>query len=131
MTLTGWSIYQASKGTSAVTDRDYYSHGLRFNKTLLERKTAESLGWSVTTELKSRTLVFQLMDKDGLPVREANGVLEIYISETSSSVRFPLSDAGSGSYQINLSEQVSGERTARIEFERNGARISKQLLLNL
>lgn len=131
LTLTTWSIYQASQGTSAVTDRDYYSHGLRFNQTLLERKAAESLGWSITTDLAGRTLSFQLNDKLGAPVSQATGILEIFISESSSSMRFPLKHTGSGRYLIDLPESVAGERTARLEFERDGARISKQLLLNL
>jgi nitrogen fixation protein FixH len=129
--LTTWSIYMAGQGTSAVTDRDYYSHGLRFNETLLERKAAESLGWLVTTELRGHTLHFHLRDKNGTPVLEARGNLEIFFPGASTSVRLPLVNIGSGRYQINLPDKVSGEMSAHLEFERDGARISKQLLLNL
>ncbi len=129
--LTTWSIYRASQGTSAVTDRDYYSHGLRFNETLLERKVAESLGWIVSTELQGHTLIFHLKDKNEAPVLEARGTLEIFLKDVSSSVRLPLVNIGPGKYQINLSEKVSGEMAARLEFERDGARISRSLLLNL
>ena len=131
ITLTTWSIYQASQGTSAVTDRNYYSHGLRFNKTLLERKAAETLGWSVDTQLEGRTLSFELKDKHGAPVYGAKVNLEIFISEASSSITLPLMHSGPGLYQINLPETVTGERAARLEIERDGARMHKRLLLNL
>lgn len=128
--LTSWSIYRASKGTSAVTDREYYSHGLRYNETLLERKAAESLGWTVKSAIQDQTLSFLLTDREGKPVTEANGTLELFIKKKASTIRLPLFHTGSGNYQVTIPEVISGEMNARLEFEQNGVRLSKQLLLN-
>jgi len=129
--LTAWSIYRANKGTSAVTDREYYSHGLRYNESLIERKAAEALGWRVKSTIEGHTLAFFLENREGEPVRKASGALELFIKKKSSRIRLPLAHTDPGVYQVNIPEDISGEITAKLEFEKNGARLSKQLLLNL
>ena len=131
LVLTAWSIYKATQGTSAVTDRNYYSHGLRYNETLLEKKAAQSQGWVIKTQLDGHILKFELIDKAGSPVMSARGTLELLLSGKSTSIRFPLTHIGSGVYQVSLDEDLSGEMTARIEFDKDGARLNRQLLLNL
>jgi len=75
--------------------------------------------------------VFRLSDKDGQPVRSAAGALFLYLPEQASSTRFPLQEIAAGVYQLALSTNMTGEMSARLEFERNGAYIHRQLLLNL
>ena len=62
---------RAAEAKPQVTDADYYSKGLRYTSTLLEKKAAAVLGWTVSTELKGRTLLFHLSDKQGQPVSAA------------------------------------------------------------
>ena len=126
-----WSAMRASDSAPQVTDADYYSKGLRYTSTVLEKRAAAVLGWRVDTQLSGRTLQLQLSDKEGQPVRSANGVIAIYMRDRGESMRFSLEEAGAGIYQLHLTDSMSGEMTARVEFERDGARLSRQLLLNL
>ena len=127
--LTAWSIYRAGQETSAVTDRDYYSHGLRYNETMLERKAAESLGWSTAIELTGTGLVIRLRDKHDQPVAGAVGVLTLFSTSQEPVLTIPLSEATTGHYAALLPAGRRGELPAEISFERDGARLSKRLLL--
>lgn len=75
--FTAWSFYRAVHGTSAVIDADYYSHGLRYNQTLLERQAAASLGWQAVPHLEGRLLSIQLRDHDQQLVTDAQGSLTL------------------------------------------------------
>lgn len=127
----GWSAMRAAESGPEVTDADYYSKGLRYTSTILEKKAAETLGWTVSTELSGRSLVFNLKNKHGQPVKEANGVLDLFIPEQGKSVQYPLQEIADGVYLLALKDSMNGEISARLEFEFNGARLSRQLLLNL
>lgn len=126
-----WSAMRASDSGPQVTDADYYSKGLRYTSTILEKRAAATLGWRVETQLSGRTLQLHLSDKDGQPVSSAKGVISIYIRTRGESVLFPLKEVSAGTYQLKLSDSMTGEMAARVEFERNGARLNRQLLLNL
>ena len=127
--LTAWSIYRAGHETSAVIDRAYYSHGLRYNKTMLERKAAESLGWKATIELTGTGLVISLRDKHDQPVAGAEGVVTLFSTSQEPVVTIPLSEATTGYYAARLPAGRHGEIPAEISFERDGARLNKRLLL--
>ncbi|MBW2689646.1 MAG: FixH family protein [Deltaproteobacteria bacterium] len=126
-----WSGMRAVNLGPQVTDPDYYSKGLKYSSTLVEKRAAMVLGWTVSTRLVGRTLQFSLSDKQGQPVRAAKGALFMYLPESESSIRFPLQEVDAGLYQLNLTTNMTGEMTARLEFERDGARLNRQLLLNL
>jgi len=126
-----WSALRAADRGPQVTDADYYSKGLRYSSTMLEKRAATVLGWKVSTRLIGRTLEFRLNDKDGQPVKSAAGALFLYLPEQASSARLPLQETAAGVYQLALSTNMTGEMSARLEFERDGAYINRQLLLNL
>ena len=126
-----WSAMRAADMGPQVTDADYYSKGLRYSSTMLEKRAATVLGWKVSTRLIGRTLEFRLNDKDGQPVRSAAGALFLHLPEQASNRRFPLQEIAAGVYQFALSTNMTGEMSARLEFERNGAYLHRQLLLNL
>ena len=126
-----WSAMRAADQGPQVTDANYYSKGLRYTSTLLEKQAAATHGWEVSTQLIRRTLQYQLSDKKGQPVRSANGILSLYLQEEASSIRFPLQEIEPGLYQLKLTSRMTGEMSARLEFEREGARLNRQLLLNL
>ena len=127
--LTAWSIYRASQDTSAVTDRDYYSHGLRYNKPMLERKAAASLGWTTAIELTGSGIVISLKDKLGQPVAGAVGELTLFSTNQEPAMTIPLTEATAGYYAARLPAGRHGELSAEINFDRNGARLNKRLLL--
>jgi nitrogen fixation protein FixH len=126
-----WAAMRAVESGPEITDADYYSKGLKYTSTLLEKQAATVLGWKVSTQLVGRSLQFHLSDKEGQPIRSAKGTLSLYLQETESSSRFPLQEIDPGLYQLNLTASMTGEMSARLEFEREGARLSRQLLLNL
>lgn len=126
-----WAAMRAADSGPEVTDADYYSKGLRYTSTILEKKAASSLGWHVSTKLAGRTLFFSLQDKEGQPVRSAKGTLAIYLPDSDGAIKFPLQETKTGVYMLKLRENLSGEISARLEFEQDGARLNRQLLLNL
>lgn len=131
LVFSAWSAMQAAQLGPQVTDADYYSKGLKYNDTLIEKRAAAALGWKVTTRLVGRTLEFQVSDKHGLPVRGAKGNLFLYLPASAASVHLPLQEIEDGSYQLHLTTSMTGEMTARLDFERDGARLNRQMLLNL
>jgi nitrogen fixation protein FixH len=126
-----WSAFQASGLGSKVTDADYYSKGLKYNTTMVEKRAAEVLGWSLETRLDGRTLEFHLTDQDGGEVDRAVGTLYLAIPGTAENIRLPLQEVASGHYRVNLADSINGSIQARLELERDGARLNRQLLLNL
>lgn len=126
-----WSAMRASDSGPQVTDADYYSKGLRYTSTVLEKRAAAVLGWRIDTQLSGRTLRLHLSDKEGQPVSSAKGVIAIYMRNWGETISFPLQEVSAGTYQMHLTDSMTGEMTARVEFERNGVRLNRQLLLNL
>jgi nitrogen fixation protein FixH len=129
--LMGWSIFLASQRTSAVIDRDYYSHGLRYNETLLERRAAASLGWTTSTRLNGRNVIIQLRDREHAPVSRAQAVLNMLATAHQPARQLALQEIEPGTYQGELPEDLHGEQPVDILFNLAGARLSKHLLLSL
>ena len=128
--LTAWSILRARHETSAITDQDYYTHGLRYNETQLEKKAAETLGWSIDIKLIDNVMQVRLMDRNNEPVTAANGFIVIFSNNKSNRDRLPFLETKEGVYELTLEGNFKGSLHAQLEFERNGARLNKQLLLN-
>ena len=125
-----WSAFQAAGLGSKVTDADYYSKGLKYNTTQVEKKAAEVLGWKLETKLDGRTLEFHLMDQEGGEVGRAVGTLYLAIPGMAENVHLPVQETSSGYYRVNLGDNINGTIQARLELEREGARLNRQLLLN-
>ncbi|BCR03414.1 hypothetical protein DESUT3_04830 [Desulfuromonas versatilis] len=131
LTLTAWSVYRASTRGSAVTDPGYYSHGLRFNDSLLERQAAEGLGWSVATAVQDGWIRVRLSGRDGLPVAGGAGEVVIFRVRTGSETRLVLHELSPGEYGAPLPGGLRGEFPAEMSLGRDGARVSRRLQLNL
>lgn len=129
--LSAWSFLRAARGGSAVTDADYYSHGLRYNQTLLERNAAATLGWHAVATLAGSQLQVTLRDHARQPVTTASGALILLGGPRGETLRLPLAEASAGVYFGTLPQGLSGEHTAQVEFEHAGARLSQRLLLSL
>jgi len=129
--FSAWSAFQAAGLGSKVTDTDYYSKGLKYNTTQVEKRAAEVLGWNVETMLDGRVLEFRLTDDEGKEVHQAVGSLYLAIPGAAENIHLSLQEINPGQYQVNLDDNINGTIQARLELEREGARINRQLLLNL
>jgi nitrogen fixation protein FixH len=128
--VTGWSVYRSATGVSAVTDRHYYSHGLRHNDSLVERKAAESLGWQVAVSLQNGYLASQWTGKDGQPVAGGDARLVIP-ARNRSDITLQLTEGAAGRYGADLPGELQGEIQAMLTFSHGGATLRRPLLLNL
>ena len=126
--FTAWSFYRAVHGTSAVIDADYYSHGLRYNQTLLERGPPTSLGWQAVPHLEGRLLSIQLRDHDQQLVTDAQGSLTLLGTGSPPDGALGLREVEPGLYRAELPAGLRGEQTAEIVFQRDGARLTRRLL---
>lgn len=131
LSLTAWSFHRAAREASAVTDSDYYGHGLRFDQTQLERKKAASLGWDAQATLSGRQLRVTLRDRRQRPVTNAAAELTLAAVSGRPAVRLPLKEDAEGIYSAPLPPALRGEQSAQVDFELDGARLSKRLLLSL
>lgn len=129
--FSGWSARQAATRGSQIADPDYYSKGLKYNGTRVEERAAASQGWQLTTSIRGHLLSFELSDNAGAFIPLATGQLTLYLSEQKEVLRLPTEETQPGHYQLNLPVEITGSAQARIEFELQGARISRQLLVNL
>ncbi len=126
-----WSAWQAANHGSQVTDRDYYSKGLRYTSTLLEKRAAEVLGWTLTTRISGRDLDFHMADAEKNRVSGARGTLHLYLPGDANGRLFALQEPAAGIYRLTLPAGLQGTLRARVMFERDGALLSRQLQLNL
>ena len=126
-----WSGFRAAGLGSRVTDADYYSKGLKYNTTQVEKRAAEVLGWSLETRLQGRAIEFRLADREGRGIMHATGSLYLAVPGAAENVHLPLQESASGIYQVRLDDSITGTIQARLELERDGARLNRQLLLNL
>ncbi|MEN8134094.1 MAG: FixH family protein [Thermodesulfobacteriota bacterium] len=126
-----WSAMQAAGLGSKVSDAAYYSKGLRYNTTQVERRAAEVLGWHLETQLNGRDLEFRLTDREGGAVERLVGTLYLAIPGLAENIHLPLQEVASGNYRVKLGDNIKGTIQARLELERQGARLNRQLLLNL
>ena len=129
--FSSWSAYRAATRGSHVTDRDYYSKGLRYNSTILEKRAASVLGWQLTAVLRDQLLLVSLVDGKGVPVAGASGQLVFFAQEQAASASLVLAESTPGTYQVQLPASLRGEIPVRIDFDHQGARLNRQLLLNI
>lgn len=131
LAFSAWAAFQAAAPGSRVTDADYYSRGLKYNSTLIEKRAAAALGWKLQTRLQGRTLEFRLTDSAGAEVDRAAGTLSLAIPGSPESIRLSLQETTAGYYLVSLGDDLHGAIQARLEFERQGIRFNRLLLLNL
>lgn len=129
--FSSWSAYRAATHGSYVTDRDYYSKGLKYTSTMVEKRAASILGWQLTTTLTGKQLQIRLLNGNGVPVSGANGQLVFFQLAEKKTTTLTLVEANPGTYQLRLPATLEGELAVRIDFEYQGARLNRQLLLNI
>ena len=129
--FAGWSARQAVVQGPQIADRDYYSKGLKYNTTLLEKRAASVLGWQLDSSFEQGLLQIRLADRHGQHVVGARGQLTFFHHSDRRNSSLQLNESVPGTYQVQLPDSLQGEVTLRIAFERDGARIHRQLLLSI
>lgn len=126
-----WSARQAAQHGSRIADPDYYSKGLKYTSTQLEKQAAASQGWQLTTAVVQNLITFELADRLEQPILNAVGELTFYLSDSQKLLHLTPQEVAPGRYQAKLPADLRGSLQARISFVREGARLSRQLLVNL
>lgn len=129
--LTAWSFQRAVDGVSRVTDRDYYSHGLRYDRSLLEQQRAESLGWQMTSSLTAGGVQLTLTNRDGGPVAGARATAAVFHPAGGEALDIPVRETAPGRYLLALPAESRGEITVDVAFSRDGASLGRRLLVAL
>ena len=132
--ITFWSIHRANLGVSAVTDPDYYRHGLKYNNTSIELKAAQAMGWRIAAALRDNNqLEITVRNKRGETVSGATAEVSLNaaLSNRSTDQTLSLREGRPGIYSVPLPPQLVPPAYATIEIKKNGAIIQRRLLLNL
>lgn len=127
--LSAWSFRRAARESSAVTDANYYSHGLRYNQTLLERQAAASHGWQTLARLDGPLVSIRLFDRERQAVAGAVATLTLLGSGTAHNLRLPLQEVEPGLYRAELPGDLHGDLAAEVAIQRDGASLHQRLLL--
>lgn len=129
LAFLAWSARQAITDGARITDRDYYSKGLRYNTSEVERRAAASLGWRITPQLAAHTLSLTVSDREQRPV--VNADVELTLMLTGHQQTIPLEEQAAGRYRVVLPEQLRGEIHALYVVQLEGTRLERNLLINL
>ena len=127
LVLTGWAVQQAVSRVSAVTDAGYYSLGRRYHHSQLEQRAAASLDWQLATNLENGGLQLRLT-AHGVPVTGGTG--EVQLGAHGRAGVLTLREEAPGLYVVSLPPEAAGTVSARVLLTRDGARISRALLLH-
>jgi hypothetical protein len=125
-----WAGRQAATHGSRISDPAYYSKGLKYTHTQVEKQAAASQGWHLRTEVGPGQLSFILLDITEQPIAQASGELTLYLSAQKKILQLHAVEDEAGRYRFDLPEPLSGSLPARVEFALQGSRISRQLLIN-
>jgi len=125
-----WAGNRAATLGTRISDREYYTKGLKYNNTLVEKRAAKVLGWTLAVRLEGRDLVLTLTDGRQHPVEGASGSLRLARRSMAPEI-FPLTESGSGHYRMRLPDDLKGELRAEVQFEHDSALLNRQLLLSL
>lgn len=127
----GWSAYRAATRGSEISDPDYYTKGLKYNTTLVEERAAKVLGWKLQMHLANGVLVADLVDSHDRPVSGGKAHVRLYPPHASAPIDLQLAESAPGEYRSPVPTGLRGEHRARFDFQKDGALLNRQLLLNL
>jgi len=131
LVFSAWSAYRAVNDGTPVLDRDYYSHGLKYNHARVEEKAAEGMGWELSARMEGHRVEVHLFDQVGRPVAACEGKLVFFTSKQYDWHDLLLVESAPGLYTATIDPLLHGEVSTELQLSRDGARISRRLLLNL
>ncbi len=128
LAITFWSVYRAAVGVSAITDPQYYSHGLRYEDTLLEQRAAAAQGWSLAARLDGDELTVILADAEDTPLRGAT--CELLLQPEGRPLRYRLGERAPGRYTAQLPPATTAATLqATLDCRLAGAAVHRTLLI--
>lgn len=125
-----WAGRQSAMQVSQISDPAYYTEGLKYTHSQVEKQSATAQGWNFVTDIGAKRLVFTLRDKNKAPISKAQSELTLYVNAQKQTLWLHGVEKGAGRYVFDLPESLAGALPARIEFTRQGERLSQQLLIN-
>jgi nitrogen fixation protein FixH len=131
--FTWWSFIRAAAGVSAVTDPDYYSHGLKYNSTTLEQQAGEALGWTVRQQVAGRRLTIRVEDSHQVGIPGCQGAITFPGEGTGASPLPPLAvtEIGAGLYQADIPATLPQTLMTTLTIGKGQAMVHRRLLLAL
>ncbi|AMV72713.1 hypothetical protein JCM30471_12290 [Desulfuromonas carbonis] len=132
LALTAWAIDQARQKGSAVSDQDYYRHGLAYNENAGGSEAGATGSWSLTFQLDGTLLEIRLQAADGSSVSGAKGEIVLLGSRPGAMKRFDLflTEGDPGQYLVRLPEGLDGQVMAQLTLEKGSTSLHRSLLLN-
>lgn len=131
--FTWWSFSRAASGVSAVTDPDYYSHGLKYNATTLEQQAGEALGWTVSHQVAGRVLTMRVADDHQQGIAGCRGEITFPPQGTAAPPlpSLEVTEIGGGIYQAEIPASLPRTLDASLTISKGQAMIQRRLLLAL
>lgn len=128
--ISWWSFERAASGVSAVSDPDYYHHGLKYNHTSLENQSALDLGWTVTPAVQGRRLTIRIADESKTGISGGQGLISLS-PETTGQEALPLRDEGQGLYTVEIPAALPKTFNASLSLRKGQAAVERRLLINI
>lgn len=118
----------AARRVSAVTDADYYNHGLRYGRTA-SGSGNPGLGWTMSASLAGDELQVRVRDESGAPV--SGGELKFVPKRSGAllSGTLMLAESTPGIFRAPRPVSPQGELQGTLRFTRGEAAASQKLVL--
>jgi len=129
--ISWWSLQRAASGVSAVSDPNYYSHGLKYNCTSIEIQTARSLSWEVTSKVKGRELLVQVDDAKQDGIAGGHGAIAVQQEGAGPETSLPLTGSGQGLYTVTIPANLPRTFAANLTLTKDQATVQRRLLISL
>lgn len=127
--ITWWSLDRAASEVSAVTDPDYYNHGLHYNHT--PPRGQEGGEWAVRQELTGRRLTIRVEDGRQAGVLGCRGQITFAASKADQEPPLPVTEAGAGVYTVELPASPAKTLAATLTLSKGETTVERRLLLAL
>jgi len=128
-----WSIDRAASQVSAVSDPDYYAHGLKYHSASLDAKASATAGWTVTPQLAGKALIIEVRDATHQAIAGCQAIITFPPGQTAA--RMPiapiaLTDTGDGRYSGTLPAGLPTSVSATLTLNKDQATAQRQILIN-
>lgn len=127
-----WSIDRALSDVSAVSDPEYYAHGLKYHSADLDLQTAATTGWTFSPLLKGQTLKITVLDAQNNRITGGQAILTFPAGQDAGGSIAPLTltELGEGNYSATLPSGLPSSVSATLTLSKGDASTQRQILIN-